>query len=66
MADKPERTVAEVAADREILRKRGVAVLDATNPDVRAEYHRRLQRGEPLLLAWRRALWTVATAAGKI
>ena len=57
-----QKTAEELAADRAITRKRGEVVRWAHTTDwaeIRAEYHRRLQRGETLMLAWRRAMWVV-------
>ena len=54
-----ELTPEERAEIRAITRTRGEAAKGAGNPEVRVEYHRRLARGETLLMAWRRALWVV-------
>jgi len=59
---KDERTAEERARDRQILHTRGAAITWAMQGSnmvdyVRPEYHRRMQRGEALFRAWRRAIW---------
>ncbi len=59
---KDERTPEEIAAAREIQKTRGAALLwaaEGTNTEdyINPEYRRRVDRGEGLMVAWRRAIW---------